>query len=721
MSFLLIDELAPAVRLECIRSRSLAMMGNSEEALARLDGALSATNFQGADQLYIALCKAEILATDDREVQALEVFREHIDSNLGSVSHAHALIIADNRHGVSTFFENTSGRDFYLTGAARRIADVDLWDSGALLDGAEAAAEGKHYDALPLIWSECLRAYRTGSWRSQVVTARHLARECLQLGAVDEASLQAALGEDEKITESIGDELFKRREVDTVEKTIEKLLKFANLAKHALVACKVFARIVDLIPDSHVEPVFSWLLARSGTSPDDWPKSNSLKAVWEALRDLSPRLDGAQAARLVRAAVSHQVWSTPQSIQREMMLEGIRHVVHKLDPDAIQLLRTTLIPVVTDLRHDRDYVEAVNLACRVVEFGSDAERETLACAMCPNDGKRPNLVLLQVSEHFGHALDATILISFIQEWTQYTRRQVERLKVDEEVLPVPGGLGHFAKPQGDHKIIVHESSGLAYGAIVRLRHSFTPQLLEQFTEAALAMIREPENFLHNKELLVDCLGDLADCFSPSKRSLVLDAIAPLATAAPIQEPTIVQTAAVVDHPMNPFRYQRGTPGRLRRSALEALAKIESVQAGSVTQLRDTIEAALVAGDIVTRRAGFAAAQELRTASRSLLTALLMGTRDGDREICARAIYALASMQNLELSENEGQLLLHSLRLAAVSEEQIVRRAVAQSLSKLEASLPQDFDSDLRSLKEALRVDVCYSVRRSFEKAPSAEG
>ena len=692
------------------------MMGNVEQSLADLDHALTSTGLRGLDRLYVALCKAELLATDDREAQALEVFRAEIDFALGGVAPAYALVIADNRHNVSTFLENTSSRDFYLTVDARRVAGVDLWDSAALLEASDAAVEEKHFDALPLIWGECLRAYRTGSWRAQVVTARHMARECLRIGALDEAAFQAALGEEGKIAESIGDELFKRREIEMVEKTVTKLLDSANLAKHALVASKLFARIADLIPEARVETVFSWLLARSVTSPDDWPKSNSLKAAWEALHALAPRLDAAQSARLMDAAVSHQVWRTPQSVQREIMIESVRRVVPRLDADTLRRLATAVVPVVTDLRHDRDYVEAINLICRMVDFVSGEERAALARALYPDDGKRPNVVLLQVAEHLGYAPNGAMLASFIEEWTAYIRRQVERIPLDTEPVAIPGMFGHVVVPRGDHKIVVHELAGLAFGAIVRLRHAFAAPALESWVDALLAMIEEPENFLRNKTLLVDCLGDLADCLSATARARVEEVIAPLATAAPIQEPTVVQTAADVNHPLNRFRHQRGKPGELRRAALAALAKIESAHAGAVGRFHETIAEALVAGDVETRRAGFAAAQELPTVSRPLLTALLMGTRDGDREICVRAIHALASARDLELSESEWQLLFHSLRLAALSTERAVRQAVARSLIKLEISLPDSLQSDLRSFKEALRVDISYSVRRAFDDA-----
>ena len=447
-------------------------------------------------------------------------------------------------------------------------------------------------------------------------------------------------------------------------------------------------------------------------SPDDWPKSNSLKAAWEALHALAPRLDAAQSARLVDAAISHKVWRTPQSVQREIMIESVRRVVPRLDADTLRRLATAVVPVVTDLRHDRDYVEAINLICRMADFVSGEERAALALALYPNDGKRPNVVLLQVAEHLGYAPDAAMLASFIQEWTGYIRRQVERIPAEAEPVAIPGMFGHVAVPRGDHKIVVHELAGLAFGAIVRLRRAFAAPALESWVDVLLAMVEEPENFLRNKMLLVDCLGDLADCLSATAWAHAVQVIAPLATAAPIQEPTIVQTAADVNHPLNRFRYQRGTPGELRRAALAALAKIESAHAGAVVQFHETIGGALVAVDVETRRAGFAAAQELPTVSRPLLTALLMGTRDGDREICVRAIHALASTRDLELSESEWQLLLHSLRLAAHSTEQVVRRAVARSLSKLETSLPDSLHPDLQSLKEVLRDDICYSIRQA---------
>ena len=126
-------------------------------------------------------------------------------------------------------------------------------------------------------------------------------------------------------------------------------------------------------------------------------------------------------------------------------------------------------------------------------------------------------------------------------------------------------------------------------------------------------------------------------------------------------------------PHSSFQTDGANPGpRTVSLDLPGLFK-HPLNAGTFTSFRDAIEAALIAEDVETRRAGYAAAQELSSVSRSLLTGLLMGTRDSDREVCASAIDALASKQDLALSENEWQLLLHSLRLAIQSKERLVRR------------------------------------------------
>ena len=308
------------------------MMGSAQAALTALDEMLAIINLPEFDHVYIALLKAEILATEDHEDQALEVFREHIDPKVDQLSPEHALILEDNRNTISTFLERASGRDFYLAVDARRIAKVELWESSPLLDAAEAAAEGDHHEALPLIWAECLRAYRTGSWRSQIVNTRHLARECLLLGAVDEAALQAIIGEDEKLGKKIANDLLSRGNWELIEKTVAKLVRFGNLSKHARVASQIFALMVDVIPDSQVNTVFQWLLLRAGIPPDDWRKSSSLKATWDALRALAPRLESVQAERLVNAAISHKVWRQLKSTHRGILVESLLQVVHKLVP-----------------------------------------------------------------------------------------------------------------------------------------------------------------------------------------------------------------------------------------------------------------------------------------------------------------------------------------------------------------------------------------------------
>jgi hypothetical protein len=693
------------------------MMGDVPTALASLEEVLASPGLPGMDVVCIALLKSEILYLDDREHDALQVFREHIDARLEHLPPDHALILSDNRHMLSTFLERTSGRDFYFTVDARRIANVDLWDASTLLEATEAADEDKHFQALPLVWGEYLRAYRTGSWRSLLVTGRHLAQEFLRLHALDEAALQAAIARDDKLAKKIGDELVSSLDRELIQKTIEKLLRFTNLSKHARGTAEILKCIADVLPNGQVNSIFEWLLTRAGTLPDDWATSNSLKAIWEALRAVAFRLNAEQAERLVRAAVSHRLWRERQSIHREIMLESLHRVVDKLDSDTLRFLAAAVIPVVTEFRDDRDYIEAINLACAVAEHLSLGDRAPLAQALYPA-GAELNLVLMQIADIFGHNLQAPVLASFARESAEKIRRQVERLPANEQAKSIPGMMGYVTAPQGDTKVVVHQGGGLIYGAVRHLRHSFTSESLEEIAEAMVRMIEERENLLHNKRALIDCLGDLADCLSADTRSRVVKTIEPLASGSKIVEPTIVRTSAVVNHPLNPFRVHTGSPGELRRSALEALAKIESIDPGSSSIFGDAIEAALIADDVETRRAGFAAAQEVAVASRALLTALLMGTRDSDGEVRVRAIDALAAQKDLALSEIEWQLLLHSLRLAVQSKERRVRRAVAESLADLQAKAPTGSTPSFETMIDTLRSDTCFSVRRVFEPAPT---
>ena len=67
--------------------------------------------------------------------------------------------------------------DFYELGDRARVANVELWRHEEYYHAIEYAKEGKHYEALPIIWRELHRAYVQGCWRPMRMAHEHMARE----------------------------------------------------------------------------------------------------------------------------------------------------------------------------------------------------------------------------------------------------------------------------------------------------------------------------------------------------------------------------------------------------------------------------------------------------------------------------------------------------------------------------------------------------------------
>lgn len=715
----MIERVMPSTRKLLVECRCLAMRDGSENSIAKLDEAVDrlASGDARLDRIALHLLKAELLYLDNKAEKSLEVFRDKIDSELHDLPDEIRLIIGDNRNLIGTWHEPEHPRRFYLGFDERRLAGVRILDSNALLAATRSAEEGKHFESLPAVWRELRRAYLKASWRGSWVISKHMAKECLDLGWPHEAAYHAMLSMDSEFGERIGKHLLACRDLHLIKLTIDKIFASASLRRHAVVACSLIHALGDAIPQERLGDLLEWLLPWSREQRAGLADCTLMEKAWMALGSIAPQLNTIQAHQVATAAVSHPLWRTVH-IDRRHIIPVLNRCVTHLDPTELPEFASQALPLVTNLKSDVDYVEAINLVCHMAALGGEKVKSMIAEAVIPEGIEVSNSVLIRVAPALGRRIaDANRLARMADKVATEIRLLVQRVKPGESPTRVSGAVGMVTKPVGEQKLVVHIGvNAHALAALSGLRDILADCAIQSLVESMLAMLVERENVLSNKAELMLALADFADRLSDGLHQKVLDTIGPFAEGN-IIEPTVVMTSQELKEPLNPFRMHYGEPAQVRGTAIYTLACIEKAKPGVYgKRFNSILEPALSDMDPEIRRFAFAAAREAPRLSSPSFMALLMGTRDPDPKAAAAALYAIGASKNLKLTKSRWDLLLYGIRMARESPDAELRRAGALVISNMrqQATLPKD--QRIAELAKGFAEDICFSVRNTLAES-----
>ena len=237
--------------------------------------------------------------------------------------------------------------------------------------------------------------------------------------------------------------------------------------------------------------------------------------------------------------------------------------------------------------------------------------------------------------------------------------------------------------------------------------------MRRLIETALAAIADTENLLANRANVINGLMEFGVCLPDDLADQILSILIPLARGD-IKEPTSVQSAAMTENPLNPYKFRTGTPSNLRGVALRALARIGKQDVvDSRPSIQPILEDALGDLDSEVRRFAFAAARAKPKRCGAVIMAVVLGTRDPDSSAAASAFAALANKTDLRLTRSQWQLFLYTVKMASQSPDAPLRRHACSALSRL---IPQMPNTVLRAkadnLLSSFATDICASVREA---------
>lgn len=714
----MIEQLNPNTRELVVESRCLAMKGKAKEAIKKLDGTLKQkeTNGDLISQIALTHLKAEILHLDCRDSDSLAVFDNIVVPKSYKLSSEVSLIVADNRNLVgTTLFEAESFNEFYHLLDHRRMAGIRLWESEEVLAADEAATAGRHYDALPAYWQLLLKAYRLSSWRAFRWAASRMCTECLELGWPHEAAYYAVVGLNCELAGKVGDALLAKCDPKLIRNTVERLVSTGNLCRHAAVACIVFGRIGDALPDDKMDLLVSWLVHKCSAWSNGWAVTEAFKRAWDALGSIVHRLSSDQARKVVRLAVGSDVWKKP-SESRKALIGVVNRCTTVLPGEDFQELADMAVPLATKSKSDLDFVQSINLLCNIADRGGDRVKSMIGKALYPKGHETSSAILVQVAPVFGKRIeDPKSMNEAAHNIARNIRMQVQRLEAHEEPEVVSGTFGSVFLTENGKKIVVQLASTVSLEAVTKYRDLLDRGSVQLLLDAVLSMLKEPENILGNKVGLIQSLKKFGDILTREQAKQVFNTLAPLASGE-VSIGNVGMKWAQSQHPLSPFKMRDASPGQVSGSALYALAHIERKQPGVYfSSLTPILEKALTDTDVEIRRSAFVAAREVPRLSEPAITGILFGTRDPDSQAAAEAFYAIATKDGLKLTQNQWELLIYSLTEAVHSPDTSLRRSASFTVARFEKHTPETARLQLARLRKALDQDVCYSVRTTLEK------
>jgi len=713
---MILDELRGRTRTDIVRLRCMAMRDGSARAIELLDEVARDTEAGGnvVTKVALAMLKAEIFHLDGADDEALKVFDAQITGHFGDLSTDDEIVVRHNYNDVqSSLWSPEATRDFYNLVDQQRMLGFDLTDSKAILGAKNAAAHGKHYDALPDLWNELRRTYRQACWRAHRWAAKDFADECMLLGWPDEACRHAVLALDEPSAKRAGEQLLAFQLKDRIIKALDWMLSNASLLRHFRMACEVIATISDAIPDDRVPRVYEWASNQAAKTPSMLKEAGPVQGAWKVIGAIAHRLTGSQALAAVELATAHPWWKQ-FCVNRNSLRLVVGRCVNALPTEQLPTLAQDVVSHIVDRHEDHDYTEAVNLIYHIAKVGGDSLRNDVAEQIFKK-GTKLTPALVQVAPVFKKesALEASL-----ETWAVHVieriPRQVQRLTAAEEPKQCSESFFYITanRPDGS-KLIVHLVGSTAMHSVIVHRRSLKPETLDALIDAVLKLLEDRDNFLGNKTVLLEVFSRCGDSIAERFASRVFEVVAPFARGE-ITEPENVMSAADAANPLNRFKMGTGKPSEVQALALYALANIEHAKPGTYGEsLEAILEDAITNADPDVREAAFYAWRLMPRWPASVQTSIILGTRDPDQRPAMAAYDTIAVCDAFHPTIDELKVLCQSLAVSVHSRSVEVRRIAATACRKMaESTSDAAVKSKLMTLQQQFREDICYSVRQA---------
>lgn len=713
------------LRSQLVRHRATAMTTGAAIALAEIESSLKKLAEAGPinDRAALLNLQAEILLLNDELHESRQVFESTLDELATQLPPLEQIVIRSNRtqlmiqlHDMSSYREH----DRLVDEAG--VLGLRFTDHRSVLSAYEAAADGKHYDALPKLWGELLRCFRMRSWSAYQAAAKRLSDEFVELGRLPDALYYAIDAGDCALAAKIGGRVLALNQGAYLNDMVKEGLSRANLAHHAQVILSFLGEVVDGLSDENVELTINFGTNWASREVNWIYEEETFVRAWKFLRAIAFRAAPAAAERIVQVAIRHTAWNT-KNLMRRHLISAMSPLVPRLQLDIMLELAKVALPAATSLREDFDYSDALRLLARLAEAHVELQK-LLGKELYPANEPIGNDLLARLVSSFGRGIvPDDSCRQAILGIADMIRNQVMRTHGEVNELPkVPGGYGsHISwKDPGGEKLVVQIASINSIRPALVHRTLVDDKTITTLFEACMQSLRDKDNSLDNKMILVESLRELCDVLREPEVVELRTELLVLA-AGKITEPAHFMKKSELDDPLNPFKLSSGEPEGLRVVALRCLAACQKRFPGPLSdEIERVFLLALLDRSDQVRAIAYSVVANMTSMSPSFLAALFVGMNEADPNCAAQAIHAMAELENLTLSDGDWQIVVIALTKAALSKDANLRGVAANAIHALRQR-QQDLDRlrNLDTLSEHLSRDSCFSVRQALQ-LPNAQ-
>jgi hypothetical protein len=295
-------------------------------------------------------------------------------------------------------------------------------------------------------------------------------------------------------------------------------------------------------------------------------------------------------------------------------------------------------------------------------------------------------------------------------FTQDVRLQVQHLAPDQEPVKPDVSLAMLTKTSVDKKTAVSVYGDMGLKAVIAYRDLLPTDSLESLLTAVLETLRESDNILPNKVLMINAISGLSDSLTNEQAEKVFSALEPIAQGE-IAVFDVSPTFGDPNHPLNPFKMSLGEPATLQGGALYALASIESAIPGVYGErLLKLVEQGMTNPNAEVRELAFVAARQMPVLSESAVMRTLLATRDDVSDVVEQALLVLNT--HFRDTAEFWDSIAYALNMAVQSPETNVRIAAAFTIRNLAPkSASEAVTNQLMHLEQLLAADSSFAVRK----------
>jgi hypothetical protein len=694
------------------RAESLAMQGHLDDALAYLANQADALRSGSPIEAgWVRVKRAELFFLDCHHEDAWNELDEQVQPLKSCFSVAERTTFERNQSFVGLLLGRTgTHRRFYVAVDQESTTKQDTAHLHHLLGAEQASREQKHYESLPPLWRELLRAYREGDWNGRKRAHQRLAWETLAAGWIREATHHTILGGNSSCGQQLVEGLIQWQKPELTEVVLTYVLKHCFLTSHIEPAADIITLMADIIADHHLPAVIDWILRAISQPVTNREAERCAIGVWKLAERLTFRWSQEQALKVLHAARSHP-FLREHGWGRRAVLKTMRACLNRITDYDWSDFAGTVLPLATTERWDADYENVLTVLREIARRNSNA-RDLIAATLWPTGTASRDVQLALLAPELGRTIAPESLKQILATITQRLPLQVWSGTGD----PPPFELGLLMTQESEHegeKIRIVVLGGNDHLDFVTAHKESLPQTeLAALFDVVCELIVNPLNIRANRIMLINFITEMRQRLTPEQAEAALVCLWEFANGTAPASPVDLPKPSTTDR----AKWEMPTPEQQQTIAIRAIINISvHFPQHHRSEYSDLLKDAFLHQSPLLRQVASAGIMEVPQRTPEMEFLLVTAIQDHEVDVSATALHAATFLCGNGALEAHTQLLIVVAERSFRSPHPQIRRLtirLAIALSKLTGELSHQ--AILSGILSKAKADPHHTVRSATD-------